>query len=84
VLLKLKNEDPEHWAERMSAAERLRREWVYMQDKMNWVLPRIESEERGNWRIEGRVERAGMKWPSEGMGRVVFEELLVDEELVMI
>jgi hypothetical protein len=84
VLLRLKNEDPEHWAERMSAAERLHEDWMERQDKMNWVLPKIESEVRGDWRVEGRVERMGLRWPSEGLGRVVFEELLVDEESVAI
>jgi hypothetical protein len=84
VLLRLKNEDAEHWAERMSAAETLHEDWMERQDKMNWVFPRIKGEERGNWRVVGRVESAGMRWPCEGLGRVVFEELVVDEELVMI
>ncbi|KAH7087480.1 hypothetical protein FB567DRAFT_443162 [Paraphoma chrysanthemicola] len=83
VLLKVKDEGESTWQNKLAVAEAMKEAWNEQQDRLNWVLPRVDSEVRGSWRAEGRVEGT-RKWPSEGVGRVVFEELVVVEEGVVI
>ncbi|KAH7074479.1 hypothetical protein BKA63DRAFT_314741 [Paraphoma chrysanthemicola] len=83
VLLKVKDEDEIAWQNKLVVAEAMKEAWSEQQDRLNWVLPRVDSEVRGCWRAEGRVAET-KKWPNEGTGRVVFEELVVEEKGVVI
>jgi hypothetical protein len=78
VLFKRVDESEESWAEKMSVKEKLLEEWMEKEERRNWVLPRVESEERGGWKryrkgCGGKKEgKKGRGW--EGEGRVVWWE----------
>ncbi|KAF2024441.1 hypothetical protein EK21DRAFT_117759 [Setomelanomma holmii] len=78
VMLERKAEDENEWARKMKVMQTMREVWQHREDKRNWVLPRVDSEVRVDWRVEGRVDWVEEKWLSEGLGRVVFEEVVVD------
>jgi hypothetical protein len=79
VLLKLKGEDAEIRARKVEIAKELHEMWQKKQDKKNWVLPRVDSEKRGNWNAMGIVGRK--MHPGEGLGRVTWAELRVETEM---
>jgi len=83
VLLKLKNEDPDTWMRKMEVAQKVQEEWQEKLDKRNWVLPRVESERRGDWNGCVGVGSGRRGHPGEGMGRVRWEELVVETEMGM-
>lgn len=76
VLLKRKYHSEENWETKLQAVKELQVEWDELQDKRNWVLPKVDSEKRGDWWACGYVVKKAH--PGEGLGRVRYEELVVD------
>jgi hypothetical protein len=81
VLLKLDDENEGIWVEKMAAMQRLMEMWEDKKDRGNWILPRIETEERGGWRGQKKKNgnealRSGF---GEGIGRIRCEELVLEE-----
>jgi hypothetical protein len=78
VLLKLRNEDPETWKQKMQVRKALVEQWQRRLNRANWVLPRIDKEKRGNYRVGGYVPL--QPHLGEGWGRIRYEQLIVDGE----
>ena len=83
--MKLKNEDPGVWEKKAEVMEKVQEEWQEKLDRRNWVLPRVESEKRGDWRVNGGgcVGSGRRGHPGEGIGRERWEELVVETEMGM-
>lgn len=64
VLLKRKDENEEEWDEKMAVKEELLEDWKVREERKNWVMPRVDKEERGGW--QGRGKRKNMSGRKKG------------------
>lgn len=79
ILLKLKGQDEDMWAKKLEVMGEFNKKWTEQEDKRNWVLPSAHSERRGDWSAKTLGRRR--MHPGAGIGRLRFEELVVDMDM---